>query len=188
MPKTRKQSLKNKTIKNKHKLNKQKNKNKQNKTKKQVISFAQKQKAIKQLKHAIKKHILNIINAHKIQHKIQHKIHGGGCKQCGGSKNSTKRQNGNVNNQGNIFTRLWESFRKVIQRILESMGFSKQESKENARKISKKINKETTRLNNNQNSLAENFHTAEGSIDDKFADECIEYAESQISRMSRDEK
>jgi hypothetical protein len=73
MPKTRKQSLKNKTIKNKHKLNKQKNKNKQNKTKKQVISFAQKQKAIKQLKHAIKKHILNIIKTHQ----RQHQLHGG---------------------------------------------------------------------------------------------------------------
>ena len=61
MSKTIKQSQKNKT------KNKNKNKNKNNKTKRR-ISFAQKQKAIKQLKLAIKKHILNIINAHKKQH------------------------------------------------------------------------------------------------------------------------
>lgn len=74
MPKTKKQYQK-KTIKNKQKLNKNKNKNnknKNNKTKKQTISFAQKQKAMKLLKQAIKKHIFNIINAHKIQHKKQH--------------------------------------------------------------------------------------------------------------------
>ena len=65
MSKTIKQSQKNKT-KTKNK-NKNKTKNKNNKTKRRV-SFAQKQKAIKQLKLAIKKHILNIINAHKKQH------------------------------------------------------------------------------------------------------------------------
>ena len=143
MPKTKKQYIKkthkfNKNNKNnKTKFNKNNKNNKNNKTKKQTISFAQKQKAIKLLKQTIKKHILNIIKAHKTQH--QHKLRGGGNggKQCGGGS------------KGNIFTRLWESFRKVIQRILESMGFSKQESKENAGNISNAIKEVVERKNNN---------------------------------------
>ena len=190
MPKTRKQSHK-KTHKIKHKLNKHKlnkhklNKHKNNKTKKQTISFAQKQKAMKLLKQAIKKHIFNIINAHKIQHKKQH---GGGCKQCGGSKGNNNN-NGNVNNQGNIFTRLWESFKKVIQRILELMGFPQKESQANATRISKKIHQEAMmRLNNNQNSRTENFHTPQGetSIAGTFANELMQYADGEISQMSKD--
>ena len=89
------------------------NNNNKNKTKRH-ISLAQKQKAIKQLKNAIKTHILNIIKAAKINHK-QHK-------QLGGEKGE------NNNYQGNIFMRLWKAFKRAIQKILKALGFSRKES------------------------------------------------------------
>ena len=182
MPKTKKQYQK-KTHKikqklNKHKNNINKNKNKNNKTKKQTISFAQKQKAMKLLKQAIKKHIINIINAHKKQH--QHKIRGG-CKQCGGGEGNNN--NGNVNNQGNIFTRLWESFRKVIQRILRSMGFSRQESEANATRISRKVHQEAMNTQNESSRATKHV----GHFSELFAHEFMHFADERISERSREQ-
>lgn len=137
MPKTIKKNYKNTNKKNKTKLDKKKN-TKNITKKKHNLSFAQKQKAIKQLKLVIKAHILSIIRADKNQRKQAH-LGGGHC-----SQNSIV---GGGNNP-NIFTSLWKAFKRAIQKILKALGFSRKESVGDTDAISNNI--EVFIFNHNQ--------------------------------------